>query len=148
MLQNKFVRLDSLVVIGKKRKKTKITFIFTYGMDRDILDRIAAEETAETGVTAEEGPTRSRGAQYFLNASAELLDAALKKEEAYNKVPVTSALHFATNIAAIREAQVELLEDALQHTTTEADKCEFIRRAKILKLLGGGRIPDVLVCTR
>ncbi|KAI7085958.1 hypothetical protein KC356_g5424 [Hortaea werneckii] len=55
-------------------------------MNRDILDRVAAEETAETGVTPEEGPRRSRSAQYLLNASAQLLDAALKKEEAYNRI--------------------------------------------------------------
>ncbi|KAI7193131.1 hypothetical protein KC363_g2933 [Hortaea werneckii] len=117
--------------------KTKINFIFTYGMDRDILDRVAAEETAETGVTPEEGPRRSRNAQYLLNASAELLDAALKKEEAYNRIPFTSALKIATHVSGIRKAQIELLEEALLETTTAANKLELVRRAELLKMLAG-----------
>ncbi|KAI6852936.1 hypothetical protein KC332_g665 [Hortaea werneckii] len=106
-------------------------------MDRDILDRVAAEETAETRVTPEEGPRRSRSAQYLLNASAQLLDAALKKEEAYNRVPVTSALKIATHVSGIRKAQIELLEEACLETTTAAKKLELVRRAELLKVLAG-----------
>ncbi|KAI7163588.1 hypothetical protein KC349_g1264 [Hortaea werneckii] len=106
------------------------------GMNRDIIDQVAAAEMAEAGVAPEEAPTRYKGPQYFLDASANLLDAALKKEKAYNRVPVTSALKIAVHIAAVRKAQVVLLEGALQNITTEALKHEKMRRADVLKLLG------------
>lgn len=114
-------------------------------MNRDILDQVAAMDKAESGFAPEQMPTQSKDAQYFLDASAHLLDEAVEKEKAYSRVPVTSALKITIYISAIREAQVELLEEALQDTTTEALKCDKWRRAKVLKLLGGGRALDILV---
>ncbi|KAI7342450.1 hypothetical protein KC354_g16337 [Hortaea werneckii] len=105
-------------------------------MNRDILDQVAAMDKAESGFAPEQMPTQSKDAQYFLDASAHLLDEAVEKEKAYSRVPVTSALKITIYISAIREAQVELLEEALQDTTTEALKCDKWRRAKVLKLLG------------
>lgn len=94
----------------------------TYGMTRDILDEVAATETAEAGVAPKDVPTRYKGVQYFLDGSAPLTNAALKKEKVCNRVPVTSVWKFATNIAALREAEVDAARRRTRNQKNEGNR--------------------------